>query len=345
MTLDVGTDNEELLNDPMYIGLRQPRSHTSVENYDAFIREFMTSATKRFGSDTLLQFEDFATPNAIRLLDNYRDDFLCFNDDIQGTAAMTLAGVLAALGDDLHNHTFLFNGAGSAGIGIAHMLAFAIAESGSMSLETARKRIWAVDSRGLVVKNRPNGGLAAHKLAFAHEHDPVDSLLEAVRSLRPTVLIGVSSQPGSFSADVLELVASYCERPLIFALSNPTCKAECTAEEAYRLTGGRALYASGSPFDAVELDGQRFEPSQANNVYIFVRDFIAESCASTDCASARSRLRRAGRRGGEGNGLDDDGGRPRPGRLRRRLDAAARRLVSTVELDPEYVGASREGRR
>ncbi|HQF70781.1 MAG TPA: oxaloacetate-decarboxylating malate dehydrogenase, partial [Promineifilum sp.] len=270
--LDVGTENAAFLADPLYIGVPHPR--LKGETYDAFIEEFMAAVTARWPK-ALVQFEDFANHHAFALLQRYRDRYRVFNDDIQGTAAVTLAGLLAALrliaveggpARRLSEQRLLFLGAGEAGVGIADLVVSAMMEEG-LSAEEARARCWFVDSHGLVVRSRAD--LAAHKLPYAHEHAPVAGLLAAVEELRPTAIIGVSGQPRTFTREIIERMAKYNERPIIFALSNPTSKSECTAEEAYTYTGGRAIFASGSPFPSVKLYGQTYNPGQGNNAYIF----------------------------------------------------------------------------
>jgi malate dehydrogenase (oxaloacetate-decarboxylating)(NADP+) len=264
--LDVGTDNESLLADPLYTGL--PRRRVRGAEYDAFIEEFMVAVGERF-PEAIVQFEDFATEHAIGLLARYRDRALCFNDDIQGTAAVALAGLVAAArltGRPLTSERLLFFGAGSAATGIADLIVRAMVERG-VSEAAARQRCWFVDSRGLVCAGRDD--LAPHKRPYAHDHPPVGTLLGAVQALRPTALLGLSAQAAAFSEPVLRALAEANPRPIVFALSNPTAKAECTAEQAYRWTDGRAVFASGSPFDPVEVAGQRFVPGQGNNAYIF----------------------------------------------------------------------------
>ena len=266
VTLDVGTNNEALLEDPLYIGLRQPRLRGAP--YDELVEEFILAVQQVFPG-ALIQFEDFANRNAFRLLQKYRDEVCCFNDDIQGTAAATLAGLFSALhitGGNLRDHKFLFLGAGEAGIGTGALAVAAMMEEG-LSLEEARSRCWFVDSKGLVVKRRTD--LTGHKLDYAHEHEYIPDFLSAVEALKPTAIMGVSGQPKRFSQDVLETVARINKRPIVFSLSNPTSKSECTAEEAYTWTEGRAIFASGSPFDPVTVHGKRFVPAQGNNVYIF----------------------------------------------------------------------------
>jgi malate dehydrogenase (oxaloacetate-decarboxylating)(NADP+) len=266
VTIDVGTENEALLEDRLYIGLRQRRLRG--EAYDELIEEFIVAVQEVFPG-ALVQFEDFANINAFRLLRKYRDEICCFNDDIQGTAAVTLAGLYSALrisGGQLKDQRFLFLGAGEAGIGTGDLAVSAMIQDG-LDVEEARKRCWFVDSKGLVVKSRTD--LTGHKLLYAHDHEFLQDFLSIVESLRPTAIIGVSGQPHMFSQSVLEAMARFNERPIIFSLSNPTSKTECTAEEAYRFTDGRAIFASGSPFDPVTIHGKTFAPAQGNNVYIF----------------------------------------------------------------------------
>jgi malate dehydrogenase (oxaloacetate-decarboxylating)(NADP+) len=263
---DIGTNNESLLEDPLYLGLRRRR--LAGTEYDELMAEFL-EATQEVFPGILVQFEDFANHNAFRLLQAYRDRLPCFNDDIQGTAAVTLAGVLSALrvtNRPLRDQTFLFLGAGEAATGIADLLTSALVADG-MEQGVARRRSWMVDSRGLVVRGRV--ALAEHKRPYAHEHPPVVSFLEAVEALRPTAIIGVGAVPGAFTREVIERMARLNDRPIVFALSNPTSRAECTAEQAYAWSDGRALFASGSPFDPLNVDGRRFVPRQGNNSYIF----------------------------------------------------------------------------
>jgi len=264
--LDVGTNNEKFLADPLYIGLRQKR--LTGDAYDALVEEFV-QATQEVFPGVVVQFEDFANHNAFRLLDKYRDRICTFNDDIQGTAAVALAGIFSALritGRKLQNEKILFMGAGEAATGIADLIVSAMMQKGQVEHE-ARRRNWLFDSKGLVVKSRKD--LVHHKLPYAHEHEPCANFLEAVRALRPTAIIGVAGIGGTFNADVLRVMADLNARPIVFALSNPTSKSECTANEAYEHTGGRALFACGSPFDPVKIDGRLFVPRQCNNSYIF----------------------------------------------------------------------------
>lgn len=266
IALDVGTNNQALLDDPMYIGLLQPRLRGQM--YDDLIAEFVAAVQTRFPR-ALIQFEDFGNSNAFRILQAYRDMVCTFNDDIQGTAAVTLAGLYSALriaGGQLRDQQVLFLGAGEAGVGIADLVATAMAEEG-LSLDEARRHCWLVDSHGLVVKSRT--GLAPHKLPYAHDFEFVPDLLTAIERLRPTALIGVSGQPQTFTQPMVELMTRLNARPIIFALSNPTSKAECTAEQAYTWSDGQAIYASGSPFKPVVYQGRTFVPGQGNNAYIF----------------------------------------------------------------------------
>ncbi len=266
VTLDVGTENETLLEDPLYIGLAQRRLRGT--DYDELVEEFITAASAAF-PDAVIQLEDFATRNAFRLLDEYRNRVCTFDDDIQGTAAVALAGLYSAqriTGGTLRDGQFLFFGAGEAGIGIGSLLVAALQDEG-LSEEEAVNRCWFLDSRGLVVQSRTD--LAPHKLRFAHDHDHIATLAEAVDTLRPTALIGAAGVPAVFTQDVIQRMAAINDRPIVFALSNPTSKSECTAEQAYHWSDGRAVFASGSPFDPVEYHGKRFVPGQGNNVYVF----------------------------------------------------------------------------
>ena len=266
ITLDMGTDNARLLNDPLYTGLQHPRLRGQV--YDDMIEEFILAVQQVFPS-ALIQFEDFANRNAFRLLQQYRDQVCCFNDDIQGTAAVAVAGILSALritGGSLKDQRFLFLGAGEAGIGAGHLMVAALVAEG-LSLEEARQHCFYFDSKGLIVKSRTD--LTGHKLLFAHDHPHIADFHTAIETLRPQTIIGVSGQPKRFTPEVLATMAKINERPIVFSLSNPTSKAECTAEEAYTWTEGRAIFASGSPFGPVTTHGKKLFPAQGNNVYIF----------------------------------------------------------------------------
>jgi malate dehydrogenase (oxaloacetate-decarboxylating)(NADP+) len=266
VTIDVGTNNQELLNAPDYIGL--PQQRIRGREYDLLINEFMAEASKRFPG-VMIQMEDFGNINAFRLLEAYRDKYCMFNDDIQGTASVALAGLYSALrikGGKVSNQRLLFLGAGEAAIGIGDLVSSAMMEEG-LSLKEAHSNCWFVDSRGLVVKSRTD--LAEHKRPYAHEYPFHKDLLSAVEAVKPTAIIGVSGQPQTFTPEIIKAMGRINERPIIFALSNPTSKAECTAEDAYRYTDKRAIFASGSPFPEVHIDGQTFVPGQANNAYIF----------------------------------------------------------------------------
>jgi malate dehydrogenase (oxaloacetate-decarboxylating)(NADP+) len=237
--------------------------------YDAFIAEFV-SAVQQAYPKALLQWEDFGNTNAFRLLRQYRDQICSFNDDIQGTASVALAGLIAALrltGGILRDQKLLFLGAGEAGTGIADLFVAALQDEGLNQAE-ARSRCWFVDSQGLLVRGRP-GRLAEHKEPYAHEHAPVPTLAEAVDAIRPTALIGASGQAQTFTREIITRMAAINQRPIVFALSNPTSRAECTAEQAYQWTEGRAVFASGSPFPPVSINGKIYVPGQGNNVYIF----------------------------------------------------------------------------
>ncbi|KAK2392414.1 NADP-dependent malic enzyme [Trifolium repens] len=269
ITIDVGTNNEKLLNDEFYIGLRQKRA--TGKEYAELLEEFMHAVKQNYGEKVLVQFEDFANHNAFELLDKYSSSHLVFNDDIQGTASVVLAGLLASLkliGGTLADHTFLFLGAGEAGTGIAELIALEISKQTKAPVEETRKKIWLVDSKGLIVSSRQQS-LQHFKKPWAHEHEPVKDLLNAVKAIKPTVLIGTSGVGKTFTKEVVEAMASLNKKPLIFALSNPTSQSECTAEEAYTWSKGKAIFASGSPFDPVEYEGKVFVPGQGNNAYIF----------------------------------------------------------------------------
>ncbi|MEN8692941.1 MAG: NAD-dependent malic enzyme [Desulfobacterales bacterium] len=266
VTIDVGTNNVELQKDPLYFGMRHQRIRG--EEYDDLIEEFITAVQENF-PNTLIQFEDFGNINAFRLLNKYRNRICAFNDDMQGTASVALAGLYAAMrmiGQKITDQKILFLGAGEAGTGIGDLIVSAMMNEG-LSQTEARQRCWFVDSRGLVVKSRKN--LPEHKLRYAHDFKDHPYFLDAVKALKPTAIIGVSGQPGTFTQTILEEMARCNERPIVFALSNPTPRSECTAKEAYVWTHGRAIFASGSPFEPFTLEGITYEPGQGNNAYIF----------------------------------------------------------------------------
>ena len=264
--IDCGTNNETLLRDPLYLGLRQTRP--AVAQLDEFVEEFITAVQEEF-PNCCVQFEDWAGADAIRLLARYRDRICCFNDDIQGTAAVALAGILGALrttGGKLSEQTFLFLGAGSAAIGIAGLLTERLMLEG-ISAQDARARLWLFDINGLLETTRND--LADFHKPYAHRHSPTRDFADAIESLKPTAIIGVSTVAGAFNQRVIEAMARINRRPIIFACSNPTSHSECSAEEAYRWSGGHAIFASGSPFAPVLLNGRTLVPGQGNNVYIF----------------------------------------------------------------------------
>jgi len=266
VTIDVGTNQAGIRNDPLYLGLLQERVRGAP--YDELVEEFVVAVQEVF-PEAVIQFEDFATENAIHLLARFRDRVCCFNDDIQGTAAVTLAGLLSAAritGQPITEQRVLFLGAGSAATGIADLIVSAMVREG-IPLAEARTHCWFLDSRGLVVQSRT--GLAEYKLPYAHDHSPAADLLAAVESLRPTAIVGVSAQPRTFTEPVIRAMARINARPLIFPLSNPTSKSECTALEAYQWSEGRAVFASGSPFEPVRLGERTLVPGQGNNAYIF----------------------------------------------------------------------------
>jgi malate dehydrogenase (oxaloacetate-decarboxylating)(NADP+) len=278
MYLDAGTNNDTYLRDPLYVGLRQHRPPT--EELYAFVDEFVEAVQEVF-PNCCIHFEDWTGKDAIALLARYRDKVSCYNDDIQGTAGVTLAGLINALkltGGRLQEQRVLFLGAGSAAIGLADLIVSALGQQG-VAAGTARQQIRMFDTQGLVVAGRP--GLAAHKLPYAHRlppSKPFDHLdlaseqpqiVAAIEDFKPTVLIGVSTVGRLFSQEVVEAMSRHNERPIIFALSNPIEKHECLPEQAYAWSGGKAVYAGGVQFPPVHLDGRTYLPSQANNLYIF----------------------------------------------------------------------------
>jgi malate dehydrogenase (oxaloacetate-decarboxylating)(NADP+) len=264
--MDCGTNNETLLRDPLYLGLRQTRP--AAPQLDEFVEEFVTAVQEEF-PNCCIQFEDWSRNDAFRLLARYRDRVCCFNDDIQGTGAAVLAGILSALritGGKLREQTFLFLGAGAAGIGITQILTQAMAAEG-LSPEEARARMWLFNRNGLLESTRRD--LVDYQQPYAHPHPPTRDFVDTIESIRPTVIIGVSTAARAFDARVIEAMTRINQRPIIFALSNPTSRSECSAEDAYRWSEGRAVFASGSPFPPVRYDNRVLVPGQCNNVYIF----------------------------------------------------------------------------
>lgn len=266
VTLDVGTNNEGFLNDPLYLGLERRRERG--EAYDELVDEFISAVQEQF-PDALVQLEDFGNRNAFRLLAKYRNQICLFDDDIQGTGAVALAGLLGALrlsSGDLASQRVLFYGAGQAGIGIGSTIVAAMREQG-LGTEEAYANCWLFDTRGLVVATRDS--LPEQKRPFAHDHTQIADFSAVIAAIKPTVIIGCAGQPGVFSEQVVRAMAELNERPIVFALSNPTANAECSAEQAYQWSDGRAIFASGSPFPPVSLGNQTLVPGQGNNAYIF----------------------------------------------------------------------------
>jgi len=264
--MDCGTNNEALLGDPLYIGLRQPRP--AAAQLDEFVEEFVTAIQQEF-PDCCIQWEDWARADAFRLLARYRERVCSFNDDIQGSGAVVLAGLISAMritASKLSEQTVLFLGAGAAAVGIAGLLVQAMKSEG-LSEEQARARVWLFNRNGLVESTRFD--LTDYQQPYAHPHPPTRSFISAIESIRPTAIIGVSTAPKTFNQEVIAAMARHNARPIVFALSNPTSRSECTAEEAYRWSEGRAIFASGSPFAPVDYAGRRFVPGQCNNLYIF----------------------------------------------------------------------------
>uniref|UniRef100_A0A0K8UER4 Malic enzyme n=2 Tax=Bactrocera latifrons TaxID=174628 RepID=A0A0K8UER4_BACLA len=267
--LDVGTNNIDLLEDPLYVGLRQKR--VVGKEYDDFLDEFMEAIVKRYGQNTLIQFEDFGNHNAFRFLDRYRNSYCTFNDDIQGTAAVAMGGIYASTrvtGKSITDYTFLFAGAGEAAVGIADLVVKAMVAEG-VPKDEARQKIWMIDIDGLLTTTRKEGSLSEHQKNYAKDVEPMKNLQEIVEKVKPNVLIGASAAAGIFTPEILRIMATNNERPVVFALSNPTHKAECTADQAYKNTDGRVVFSSGSPFPPVEMNGKTFYPGQGNNAYIF----------------------------------------------------------------------------
>lgn len=264
--LDAGTDNENFLNDPLYPGLKQKR--ITGKQYDDFIEAFVKAITKVYPK-ICIQWEDFAGVNAIRILEKYRERICTFNDDVQGTAAIAVAGFIAIsrlLKKSFKDQKFLFLGAGAAAFGIADMLVKKFQKDG-LSRDEALNNIWMFDVNGLLVKSRTD--LADHQKHFAHDAEPSNNFAESILKIKPTAIIGVSTVGGAFTQKVIENISSINERPIIFPYSNPTSHSECTAEQAYQWSKGKAIFASGSPFAPVTYNGKTYTPGQGNNVFIF----------------------------------------------------------------------------
>jgi malate dehydrogenase (oxaloacetate-decarboxylating)(NADP+) len=283
IVLDVGTNNQNQLDDPLYVGLRQNR--VRGDEYDAFVNEFV-EAVQALYPKCCIQWEDFANLSAIPLLARYRDRVCCYNDDIQGTAAVALAGIYGALrisGQPLSEQRFLYLGGGSAATGIAELVSRAMTLEG-VPLDEARSRNALFDIDGLITTERSN--IAEFQKPFAQNSRPINTFLDAVNALRPTGIIGVSTVPKLFTQAVIERMTEINERPIVFPYSNPTSRAECTAKEAYQWSRGRCIFASGSPFAPVEIEGKTYLPNQGNNVYIFpavgLAVFVTEAARVTD---------------------------------------------------------------
>ena len=271
--LDIGTTNEKLRNDPMYLGLRQ--DPPSPDEVDAIADAFVAAANEVFPG-VCVHFEDWKGTDAMRLLARYREKILCYNDDIQGTSAIAVAGLTTALQikqEKMSEQRVLFLGAGSAGLGIAGMIASAMQLDGGLTREQALERIRLVDINGLVESSRTD--LNEWQKPFALADQPSKDLLEVVKNFKPTILIGVSTTAGAFNEAVVKEMAALNERPIIFALSNPTDHAECSAEQAYQWTDGRVLFAAGVQFDDVSYKGKTYHPGQANNFLIFPATSLA----------------------------------------------------------------------
>ena len=267
VTIDVGTNTESYLNDPLYLGLRQKR--VTGDEYFALMEEFITAVRARW-PHVLVQFEDFQNSVAFTHLANWRDKICCFNDDIQGTASVVLTGLYSAMRvkkEKLSDQRILFLGAGAAAAGIAHLIADAMVEDG-ITEDKALSQISFFDSKGLVTKTRGDK-LAVHKLDFAHDWENTTDFAEAIRQIKPAAIIGVSATGGAFTEEVVKAMTEINAQPIIMALSNPTSKSECTAKQAYEWSEGKCLFACGSPFDPVTVAGKTFVPRQGNNSYVF----------------------------------------------------------------------------
>ncbi|MCW3090830.1 MAG: NAD-dependent malic enzyme, partial [Ferruginibacter sp.] len=266
ITLDTGTNNEDFLNDPFYPGLKQKRIRG--KEYDDFIEAFVTAITEVF-PQICIQWEDFAGKDAIQILNTYRNKICTFNDDIQGTAAVATGGLLAASKfskKPLGEQRFLFLGAGAAAVGIADLLVLHLMQEGKTE-EEAYKQFYMFDINGLLVNSRTD--LTDYQKKYAHNTEASNVFEDAVSQIKPTAIIGVSTIGGAFNQQVIERMSAINERPIIFPYSNPTSHSECTAEQAYTWSKGKAIFASGSPFSPVVYDGKKIVPGQGNNVYIF----------------------------------------------------------------------------
>ena len=266
MYLDAGTNNEQCLEDPLYLGLRERRP--STDDLYSFVDEFVEAVQEVFPK-CCIHFEDWTGVDAVHLLERYRDTYCVYNDDVQGTAGITLAGMINATklkGTQLKDEKYLFLGAGSAGIGLANLLCSALVDQG-MSLEDAQSRVSMFDVNGLLESTRTD--LVDFQRPYAHQHPPTRDFVASIESIKPSTIIGVSTIGGAFGKDVIEAMSRINERPIILALSNPTSCAECTPEQAYTWSNGKAIYAAGVPFAPVQFKGQTFIPGQANNFYIF----------------------------------------------------------------------------
>lgn len=266
MYLDAGTNTELYLNDPLYLGLKEKRPPTA--DLYSFVDEFVEAVQEVFPK-CCIHFEDWTGVDAVHLLARYRDKYCVYNDDVQGTAGITLAGMINACklkGTNLKDESYLFLGAGSAGIGLANLLCSALVEQG-LTLEEAQGRVHMFDVNGLLEPSRTD--LVDFQLPYAHPHAPCKDFAQAINDLKPTTIIGVSTIGGAFTQEVVQAMCKINERPIILALSNPTEHAECTAEQAYTWSNGKAIYAAGVQFDPVTLNGTSYLPGQANNFYIF----------------------------------------------------------------------------
>ena len=264
--LDAGTNNEQYLHDPLYLGMRKPRPRT--EDLYSFVDEFMQAVQEVFPK-CCVHFEDWTGVDAVHLLQRYRDKYCIYNDDVQGTAGIVLTGMINAAklkGKKLSDERYLFLGAGSAGIGLADLLCSAMVEDG-LTLKQAQSQVYMFDINGLLETTRTD--LVDFQMPYAHKHEPTRDFAAAIESIKPTTIVGVSTIGGAFTQKVVETMSRINERPVILALSNPTDHAECTAEQAYTWSQGKAIYAAGVQFQAVQLNGRTFLPGQANNFYIF----------------------------------------------------------------------------